>query len=354
MDKDRAMKNGLMNATVLVAPGKLQMQQLDRPLCPAGGVLVKVEACGICSADVKMAHIGHRALSYPRVLGHEIGGVIVESRHAAYAAGMRVQVAPGLRCGQCRFCRKGADNQCLKREIIGFTRDGGFAEMLAVPLEGALVGQVTQLPEQVDFAAATLAEPLACCLHAQQRAGITAADRVLIIGAGPLGLLHLMLAKRCGVRQVIIAEVEDRRRALAADFGPDLTLNPMADGLRDVVFPATGGQGVDLLILATSGRGFDAPLAELISAQGRVLFFSGLPEELAAIGTDVNQCHYREWEMVGSYGCTARSNQQAVALLAEPSFPAGRLITQRIGLGQVADQLTGRHIGGQLKTIMEV
>ena len=348
------MNKKSMQAAVLAEPGMLLLQSTSRPACPPGGVLIKVKACGICSADVKMARSGHPALVYPRIPGHEISGLVLESRHQAFREGERVQVAPGLRCGRCRHCRSGADNQCRDRQIIGFTRDGGFAQMLALPLTGDCFGQLTRLPDNLDFTTATLAEPLACCLHAQQRAAVGAGDRVMVVGAGPLGLLHLMLARKKGAGQVFMVEVDGARRQMAEKLGADLSLPPAPDVLDRAVRKATGGLGVDLLILACAGRGVDAGLAQLVAAGGRILFFSGLPADLAVIGPDANQVHYREWTFIGSYGCTAKANREAVALLADPAFPAGQLISRRISMDQLSQTLKREPSRDGYKIVVEV
>jgi len=140
-----------MKAAILNQPGKLEIREVRTPDCLSGGVLVKVKACGICSSDAKMVTSGHRALNYPRILGHEIAGIISESRNRQFKPGDRVQVAPGLRCGECLACRRGLDNQCEHREILGFSYDGGFAQYISIPLSGPIIGALTLLPKNVSF-----------------------------------------------------------------------------------------------------------------------------------------------------------------------------------------------------------
>ena len=159
----------VMKAAVLKKPGILRLIEIADLDCSKGGVRIKVMACGICSSDVKMVTGGHRALIYPRIPGHEISGIIDQSRTKHFREGDRVQVAPGLRCTTCFQCQKGADNQCKYREILGFTRDGGFAEYMTVPVTGPIIGSLTHLPKNISYAAATLAEPLACCINAQEK-----------------------------------------------------------------------------------------------------------------------------------------------------------------------------------------
>jgi len=208
-----------MKAAILEQPGKLGIRKVRTPECPCGGVLVEVKACGICSSDAKMVTSGHRALNYPRILGHEIAGIVSESQNPQFKPGDRVQVAPGLRCGECLACRRGMDNQCEHREILGFSYDGGFAR---IPLSGPIIGALTLLPENVSFEDAALGEPLACCINAQERAGVRSHDTVLIIGAGPLGLLHALVAKSRRVQTVIISETLEDSDKFTGPLRPDI------------------------------------------------------------------------------------------------------------------------------------
>ena len=216
-----------------------------------------------------------------------------------FRPGDRVQVAPGLRCGRCRFCLAGVDNQCRNREILGFTRDGGFAQYITIPLQGALVGALVALPPAVTFETATLAEPLACCIHAQQRVSLGDGDTVLIVGAGPLGLLHLALARRRSARRIFVAEVDAGRRGFALNHGADQIFDPARDAVDEQILEATGGDGVDVLILACSGRGFDPELARAMAPAGRVVLFSGLPGPPLSVMPDANLVHYHEWTLAG-------------------------------------------------------
>jgi L-iditol 2-dehydrogenase len=178
-------------------------------------MILKVEACSICSTDVKMRKRGQRDLVYPRILGHEISGVVYERDGAGPEVGERVQIFPGVFCGSCPSCRRGAINMCEEIRIFGFNLDGGFADYLLVPKDSVRNGGVSPIPDGVKLEEAALAEPLACCINAQKLVGVTEGDSVLIFGAEPAGILHTMLACERGASTVSMAEPLEVRVDLA-------------------------------------------------------------------------------------------------------------------------------------------
>ena len=263
-----------MRAAVLKAPGNLTVQEVEDASCPEGGALVRVEACAICPSDIKMFRIGHRDLSYPRILGHEVVGRVVETDAPEVPTeGARVQVWPGLVCGTCRSCRSGNDNMCQQQGIFGFNRDGGFAQYMAIPPESALVG-LNAVPAGVSAEAASLTEPLACCVHAQDMCRVSEGETVLIIGAGPMGMLHAMLALSYGARAIVVEPMEARRK-LVERFGAEV-LEP-SEGLTDEVAGLTSGRGADVAILATPAA-YISDVMRAMASRGRVCVFSGLPK----------------------------------------------------------------------------
>ena len=343
-----------MQAAVLTAPGRFEVLEVADPKCPPGGVVVEVKACGICSVDARMVVQGHRDLIYPRILGHEMAGVVVESQSPEFTIGDRVQVSPGLRCGTCRECQRGVDNLCQTRGIFGFSRDGGFAEYLPVPLSGALVGALTKLPENVDFALATLTEPLACCLNAQEKIGIKSGDTVLIIGAGPLGLLHAGAARASGATSILFSEVDSKRRQRVVSPWGDQVIDPLAEDLAAVVMELTAGKGADVLLLATSGSGLNESFLNLLGRGGRVSLFSGMPVASTRVELDLNLIHYQELVLAGAYGCAARHNAAAVALLAGGKMPFAELISHRFSLAETVAGVELTKTKEAFKVIVEV
>ncbi|MEA1948096.1 MAG: alcohol dehydrogenase catalytic domain-containing protein [Thermodesulfobacteriota bacterium] len=343
-----------MKAAILKEPGRLEIREVRSPECPAGGVLVKVKACGICSADAKMVAQGHRALNYPRIPGHEIAGVIEQSRTNAFKEGSRIQIAPGLRCGRCSYCLKGMDNLCPNREILGFTYNGGFAEYIAIPIEDGIVGSLNIIPEEVSYNHATLAEPLACCINAQNKIHITKNDTVLITGAGPLGLLHAFVARHKGAEHVLISEPQLHRRKTAIHTWADTVIDPGTDYMTEKVMAATHNNGVDAVIFACSQVGLNEPFMKLLAPAGRVSIFSGIAAQFSQSSIDFNQIHYNEFFISGAYGCTADQNRNAMDLISSEPRLAQKLITHYINLDNIHQGI--EHTASQkgLKTIVEV
>ncbi len=326
-----------MDAALLKTPGELKIEKIPAPPCPSSGILVEVKACGICSSDVKMAKIGHPALIYPRILGHEISGRVVESKTPHFSEGDRVQIAPGLNCQRCSFCKKGIDNLCDHIGIFGFTHNGGFAKYLAVPLEGEISASANIISEPVSFEEATLTEPLACCLNAQERLGITSEDVVLILGAGPMGCLNAMLARIKGARKVFLVEPLERRELLAKFTKADLILNPNRENIYHLLKQETLGFGIDVVILASSEIKIEEDLLKLLTPRARICLFSGLLSENARSPFSLNLIHYKEICLLGAYGCTKLQNKEALSLISSGKIDLNWLITERIPLKRIKE-----------------
>ena len=326
-----------MKAALLESPGRLVITQVPDPEPPAKGLVVKVEACSICATDIKMFKHGHRDLVYPRILGHEIAGVVIKtgSGDIPFKNGERVQIAPGITCNTCPACQQGASNQCDHIGILGFTHHGGFAQYLSVPAESVACGAVNLIPSGLTFVEATFAEPLACCLNGQELVHLDSRDTVLILGAGPMGCLHTMLARAKGVRHILLAERSLKRIMLATEAQPSRLINVAKENLKEVVTEETEGRGVDVIVLACPDSAIEYPTLELLAPRGRVCFFSGLPPEKSRLNLDANFLHYREITLVGAYGCTADQNRAALELMASGQVNINWLVTKQISLEKI-------------------
>jgi L-iditol 2-dehydrogenase len=351
----RSKMSSQMQAAVLQGPQELVIKEVSKPPCPAGGLLVKVRCCSLCATDAKMWQRGHRDLTLPRILGHEVAGEIaeVDSGVAGLQVGDRVQVAPGLPCGRCRWCLGGAPNMCQNMQIIGFHHDGGLAHYLAVPAAGVQQGAVTLLPPSLPYTAAALAEPLACCLNAQELARVGSGDRVAIFGAGPQGLFHVQLARLRGAARIILVENNPFRLATAARAGADLVIDA---GLQDpvsVIAAGTNGQGVDVVIPACGSlEALEWGLA-VLAKRGRLCLYAGLPKEGETHPVNLNRLHYLEASLVGAYGCTSRQNALAVELMAQGRIGVDHLISHRLPLNRVVEGLDLVLNRGGLKIVIE-
>ena len=329
-----------MKAMLLEDAVKLKFDDIRMPPCPEGGAVVRVEACGICRTDVKCYFQGQRDLKMPRILGHEMAGVVLEidAMVQNLEPGSHVQVYPGLSCGDCDYCRQGNNNMCDNLQIMGFNYDGGFSGYLTVPAAGVAAGVLHPIPAGLSFSEASMTEPLACCINMLEILEIKAGEHILIYGAGRFGLLTAMLARLSAPGRVIILEPNETRRIYAHRHGFKQTYDPRPSRLPEILHDLTGGRGVDLAVTCNPlEESFNSAIATL-RKRGRLGFFSGL------VGTgltnlNLNLIHYKELTVKGAYGCSIRHNQAALDLLGSKTIEVQDLITREIALADLKDGL---------------
>jgi L-iditol 2-dehydrogenase len=336
-----------MKAAVLKSPGVMRLEDLPRPECPPGGALLKLEACAVCGTDVKMLQQGHRDLAYPRILGHEIVGRIVEIDSDCLREGDLCQVWPGIACASCGPCLRGADNRCRNMKIMGFNCDGGFAEYM--PLTGVnLTRGANLLPENVDPALAALSEPLACCINGQELTRVSEEDVVLIYGGGPIGAMHALLAELRGAASVMVVEklpariraIEKHTSARVIDQSTNQSIDQSTDrsnNLESIIQNEIVGAGVDVILTATPEVKVDGSQMRLLAPGGRICIFSGPHPGNYEEQIDLRSMHYHEQMIVGAYGCSSRQNRQAVKLLTTGKVKADWIITKRTNLSSIED-----------------
>ncbi len=315
-----------MKAALLRAQDELQICEVSKPQCPDGGILVKMDACAICPTDVKMLRRGQRDLIYPRILGHEVAGTVAEDKSGKYSAGDRVQIWPGVACGECVACSKGMDNMCKNQGIIGFNFDGGFAEYLAVPSGNVTRNGVNLIPDNVSFEEASLTEPLACCIHAQERCSLEAGENVLIFGAGTMGQLCSESSIGRGCQAIVVEPSPERKNINAtAVLDPD-------ENLYDNVMELTSRRGADVILLTTPKADINSNLLSLAAQGGRICIFSGLNSKDPERTLDMNMIHYRELSIVGAYGCTSSSDTHALEMISSELINVKKFIQKRVSL----------------------
>jgi L-iditol 2-dehydrogenase len=318
-----------MKAALMRSPGVLDVDEVDDPVLPKGGVLLKVRACAVCGTDIKMLEAGHRDLTYPRIPGHEVTAEVLDTDSSIVRKGDRVQVWPGESCGTCVQCRSGNDHLCPNVRIMGFNTDGGMAEMMAVTDPSRLVPIGNADPVML-----TLAEPLACCINAQEKLRVGDGDSVLILGGGPMGCLNAFLAKRRGAESVMLSEPVLERLHHVPKGLFDRVSQPKGDELAEMVRRGTNGKGADVVIPCTPNIRLEHSVFELMATGGRLCVFSGPRREDSPLPIDLRDIHYRELTMVGSYGNASRHGRDAVKLLREGS-DLSWFFTGRYGLDEV-------------------
>jgi L-iditol 2-dehydrogenase len=324
----------------------LRVEERPKPEAGPGEVVVEVTACGVCGTDARILAGAHRL--YPpgtiRVPGHEIVGRVaaVGSDVALDVPSGLVAVAPNYGCGVCRECVTGNNNRCPNFQALGITVDGGFAGFVRVPAAAVRQGNVIALDPGVDPAVATLFEPLACVVRGQDPLRITATDTVLVIGAGPIGILHVMLARLKGASGIIIADRWAPKLAVAQRLGADETIDVTRNDLDAVLGSLTGGRGADVVIVAAPSPDDAARSVTRAAPGGRIAFFAGLPKDRATVPLDANEVHYRELALTGTTACSTGDCRRAVEIVNAGKLPLAELVTHRIVLERLPESIAAR------------
>jgi L-iditol 2-dehydrogenase len=347
-----------MRAAVFLGPREMELRDVPRPEAGPGEVVIKVAACAVCGTDLRIFGGGKtRGVYPPRVLGHEIAGRVVAvgpgaEQYTDVVVGDRVTMPPGIPCLACRFCNTGHENLCQRRVALGYRFDGGFAEYMVVPAIGVQRGLLNRIPDSLSDAEAALAEPLACVVNGQRKNQIKLDDVVLVIGAGPIGLMHLQLARLQGARKVLLSEPQAERRELAAELGATRTIDPTTEDLAAAVAEETEGVGADVVVAAIGVAGLVNTLLQVTRPGGRVNLFAGYGGTGEAT-IEANLIHYGELVVTGTNACTREDFRQALHLLSSGQFRAGPLVTHRFPLEQIAEAFETTRSGAGLRVVVE-
>lgn len=335
------------------------MTLVERPLPQAepGGVLLDVVIAGICGTDLKIARGEHRL--YPegtvRVPGHEFVGRVRENRsdRAELAPGTLVGIAPNVGCGVCVACTGGRSNLCTAYESVGLTFDGAFAETVAMPARAVEQGNLLPLPAGTDPRVGALIEPVAAVLRGVRAIGLTSADSLLISGAGPIGLIAILIARQFGVEQIIVSQTSELRRTLAEEFGATCTIDPRAEQLPERVHEETGGRGADCVLVCTPAPSAFREALPSAALGGRINFFAGLPSGKGEIPLDANLVHYRELTVTGSTANTTQDCVDALELLLADPEPYLQIISNTYPLRDIATAMAAMSAGESLKAMVQ-
>jgi len=320
--------------------GEFRVEDLPVPAIAADELLVQVMASSICGTDLRTIRNGHRKLAAGRkiVLGHEFAGLIVKAgkRAGPFCEGQRIGVAPNMGCGLCEMCVRGMPNMCPDYTAFGITLDGGHAEYVRIPQAAIAQGSVCVLPDGLPWAAASLIEPLSYVVNGIRAARIALGDTVLVFGAGPIGLMHLLVARVRGAAGVIVADVQPERLALAGRLGAAGTVDSAAEDVREHVLAQTAGRGVDVVITACSAAAVQEQSLGLVAPFGRVCFFGGLPKDGSLVKLDTNLIHYKQLLVTGVTGGSPRDFRTAMRLIASGRVDVEQVVSHRFATARMA------------------
>ncbi len=304
-----------MKACVFHGPGDVRVEEVEQPSVGPGDLLLEMKATGICYSDIRVFK-GEKQARPGVIPGHEIAGVIVSLGDGVegFQPGQAVTLCPIFACGRCYFCRRGLRNRCLSRTTLGYEENGGLAEYLLVPARLVDLGHVFPLPAGLSAEVAALTEPTACVLNSLETCRLQAGDSLVILGAGPMGLLHLLLARQMGVARMIAVDPVEDRLAYARRFGASPCLDPQRDDLAARILETTHGLGADAAVVSIGSAEAALAALPLVRRQGVVNLFGGFPPD-TTLPLDVNAIHYSELILTGSQNATPDQYRRALQLL---------------------------------------
>ena len=343
-----------MKAARLYGVEDIRIEDIAIPEIAEDEVLIRVKASFICGTDVRFYKNGSPS-DQPLVAGHEIAGVVekVGARVAGYKPGMRVGVAPNYGCGVCDLCTSGNSHMCKDSSALGVTVDGGFAEYMRVPAAAVAQGNITELEEDISFEEAALAEPLSCVYNAYEKIGIYPGDHVLVVGAGPIGLMHLRVAFLAGAARVYVTDLSEERLALAKELIPEVITIPNAE-LDASVEKYTNGRLMDLIITAASVPVIQETAFKYVGLNGRVMFFGGLPKGKSVVGLDTNEIHYKQLTVAGTTRQSLRQYRTCLKLIASGRLKVSDLVTASAPLDNINDIIANVAAGKGLKSVITI
>lgn len=340
-----------MIAAVFRGPGDLEVAEIQTPEPGPGEVLVEVGANTVCGTDVRILRGQKtRGIGKDVVLGHELAGHVAEVGRgvAGYEVGAPVALAPVIACRRCYFCKRGMENVCANKKIVGNILDGGLAQYLRVPAEAVEAGNLFVARKDLPSEYLALAEPLACCLNGLDNYRVELDDTVLIMGAGPIGLFHLQLALISGARTVIVSNPGEERRRFAEEFGSQVTIDPGSEDLAGIVAEHTEGRGVDVAVICIGLPALLDDALRLTRTGGRVNVFAGMPSGSMA-EVDANLIHYNELTVTGASDSRRSDYERALRLIESGRVRVDRMVTHRFPLAQSREAIEASAGGSGIK-----
>ena len=336
-----------MKAMVLKAPNDLALEEVAGPKPAPGQVLIRVTHSGICGTDYKI-YSGAIPVRYPRIMGHEMIGEVVEAAGGDFKTGERVIVDPELYCGACFHCRIGQTHLCPNGQLLGRDANGGFAEFLVAP-----ASQVFRLPDSIDNRVAPLIQVLTTCLHAQRLTNIFPGESVAVLGLGVTGQLHAQIAKARGANPLIGITRSADKRDLARKLGADLALPGGEEAIRKVR-EATGGRGADVVIDTTGMLPVVSDAIHMVRFGGRILLFGIITATEGAL--PFYDLYFKEIQVINARVAKNEDYPACIDLVQRGLVKLEPLISNVMPLGELkqAIGMLGSDGGSQrMKIIME-
>ena len=338
-----------MKASRFLGNKTFAVADLPTPHAGPGELVLRNQVCGVCGTDVHIYHgePGSADVNPPVVLGHEYSGEVVEVGEGVtgFAVGDHVTVDPNIYCGHCVYCQNGKKQLCPSMEAIGVTRDGGFAQYSLIP-----ASQAFKLEPTVPWEAAAMAEPLACCLHGIDLAGIQVGDKVCVVGGGAIGLLMVQLAKLSGASQIVLSEPNEKRRQVGLQLGANAAIDPTRPDAQEAFAQVLdGGSNV---VIECVGNVPAVKSAFQFAGKGATVLLFSVPKVDATFDLPLFDVYKKELTIKGSF-VNPDTHARAVALINSGKVDFDPIITHRFTLDQLPEAIAMQMSDASIKVVVE-
>lgn len=345
-----------MKAAVLERLEQIVLREVALPEIDDDSVLMKVEAVGICGSDIRIYHHGNNRVQLPQILGHEASGrvIAVGANVSKFKVGDRISLGADVPCGECIFCEAGIGNNCQINYAMGYQFAGSFAEYVLLNRMVVNFGPIHKIADHVGYEEAALSEPLACVLNGLELSQVRLGDTVVVIGAGPIGMMLVEVAIKMGARALLVnrsrprLEMAERNGLGAAAY--------ICSGEEDAiarVLEETGGLGADVVITCNPSPEAQVDAIHMAKNRARVNFFGGLPKGKSQVTLDTNVIHYKELFVHGAHGSLPRHHRQAVDLINNGQIDMKKYISHTFPLDEIETAIATAESHAGLRVIVK-
>ena len=339
------------NSVNYYAPGDVRIEDVTAvPAIRTGEVLVKIEACAICGTDIKSFVSGNPRIIPPQTMGHELSGTIVQIGNGVeqYQVGQRVTMATTVGCGECLYCRQGRTNLCRQAKALGFAYPGAMAPYAVIPAEAVRQGHLVDVGD-LDPTIAALSEPMSCAMNDLNRVP-EPVHSVLILGLGPLGMLHAVCAREKGIEKIVCVEFPGKRFDMASRLGFTAVLTPEEIDIR--YRDLTDGEGFDLVVITAPSNAVQSKALTYARKGGYVSYFASLPVGSEILLMNSRTIHYNELALYGTADSTVKHVQDAVELLRRNPESFRPLITHVLPMADFHRAMAEIKAGNAVKVVL--
>lgn len=345
-----------MKAIKLYGKEDIRIVDIPVPNISNKEILLKTETAGICGTDIKNWRYGHKDSNedHPVTMGHEISGKItkVGKEVTFYKEGMRVSIAPNIGCGICNICVSGNTHMCVdSHKAFGINIDGAFAEYMVITEDAIAQGNLIVIPDIVSPEEAAMNEPLSCAYNGVAKCDVKPGDVALVIGAGPIGLMIVMLLKMLGTSKVLLTDISQERLIEGEKVVPGV-LTYSGEHLYDFVMEHTNGKGVDVAFTANPVAQVQNEVLKLMNYFGRVNYFGLTPSDKQPVPIDTNLIHSKELTVVGTTKSSVSQFRKTLEFVSSGSLPVKNVVTHEYSIDNGLEAFENAWKGKGLKHVI--